>query len=88
MAAEKNWLNRYPEELIAAIKNIATKSQNDVYVVGGTVRDWLQGIIARDLDLAVMENGVAFAQNLAVKLGRTFVLLDSKEGVGRVDKPG
>jgi poly(A) polymerase len=84
MASGQNWLSKYPEELVSAIKSNAVTQRTNVYVVGGTVRDWLQGILARDLDLAVRENGVAFAQNLALLLRGTFVLLDQKEGVGRV----
>ncbi|MCK5192324.1 MAG: CCA tRNA nucleotidyltransferase, partial [Desulfobulbaceae bacterium] len=84
MTTSHNWLRKYPEDLVAAITRTAEKQRSQVYIVGGTVRDWLRGILARDLDLAVNKDGISFAENLASLSGGTFVLLDADNGVGRV----
>lgn len=84
MTTSHNWLRKYPEDLVAAITRTAEKQRSQVYIVGGTVRDWLLGILARDLDLAVDKDGISFAENLASLSGGTFVLLDADNGVGRV----
>jgi poly(A) polymerase len=82
--ASHNWLVKYPVDLVSAITRTAEKHGSQVYIVGGTVRDWLLGILARDLDLAVEKDGILFAENLASLSGGTFVLLDADNGVGRV----
>lgn len=84
MNSAKNWLSKYPTDLVSAVIGTAEKQGVQVYVVGGTVRDWLRGILARDLDLAVSRNGLIFAKRLADILGATFVPLDIDTGVGRV----
>jgi len=84
MTTSHNWLGKYPEDLVSAIIRTAEKQCSQVYIVGGTVRDWLLGILARDLDLAVDKDGISFAENLASLSGGTFVLLDVDNGVGRV----
>lgn len=77
-------LKKYPSTLLQAIENISSRCRVQVYVVGGTVRDWLRGLEARDLDLAVSGKAVDFARLLAGKIGGTFVLLDEAEDTARV----
>ncbi|MGM0681419.1 MAG: CCA tRNA nucleotidyltransferase, partial [Thermodesulfobacteriota bacterium] len=85
MQIDTSWLTRYPRELLEAVNKIALDLDLKVYIVGGAVRDGLLSREkARDLDLAVIEGGVDFAEKLALALRGTFVLLDSKEGVARV----
>jgi poly(A) polymerase len=55
-----------------------------MYVAGGPVRDWLLGVVAKDLDLAVPKGAVACAREVSALLGGTFVLLDAAEDVARV----
>src|SRR3990170_4003660 len=56
----------------------------EVYLVGGTVREMALGGATPDLDLAVSAQTLALAQDLAVALGGTYVLLDEKERTARV----
>jgi poly(A) polymerase len=84
MTTSHNWLRKYPKDLVAAIIRTAEKQHSQVYIVGGTVRDLLLGILPQDLDLAVNKDGVSFTENLASLSGGTFVLLDADNGVGRV----
>ncbi len=80
-----SWLSRYPGRLLAAVIEISEDLRLPVYIVGGAVRDGLlYGRNNRDLDLAVAGQGIDFARKLASILEGTFVLLDEREGVGRV----
>jgi hypothetical protein len=83
MTTSHNWLRKYPKDLVAAIIRTAEKQHSQVYIVGGTVRDLLLGILPQDLDLAVNKDCVSFTENLASLSGGTFVLLDADNGVGR-----
>ncbi|OKY74163.1 MAG: hypothetical protein BM485_15260 [Desulfobulbaceae bacterium DB1] len=74
----------YQPELLRAIASLAARYQVELYVVGGTVRDRLTGVAARDLDLAVSGRALEFARQLAGETGGTFVLLDAKEETARV----
>ncbi|MEW6519731.1 MAG: HD domain-containing protein [Thermodesulfobacteriota bacterium] len=76
--------NTYPERLCQAILSLADRNGAEVFVVGGTVRDWLRGVAARDLDLAVSRAALAFARELARELQAAFVLLDEEEQTARV----
>ena len=74
----------YPDRLCQAIQAMAVRFEADVFVVGGTVRDWLRGVAARDLDLAVSRSALDFAEALARELQAAFVLLDAEEQTARV----
>lgn len=78
------FLEDYPPRFFAAISDLARRRDQEVFVVGGTVRDWLRGHKARDLDLAVRQGALSFARELARAMGGTFVPLDPQEGVARV----
>lgn len=70
------------------IADLAIRRQVEVYVVGGTVRDWLRGMTPRDLDLAVAGQALDFARELARQWGGTFVMLDEGEETARVVRQG
>lgn len=78
------FLEDYPPDFFAVISDLARRRGLEVFVVGGTVRDWLRGLKAKDLDLAVRQGALSFARQLARAMGGTFVLLDQEEGVARV----
>ncbi len=77
-------MQKYPDRLCQAIQAMAVRFEADVFVVGGTVRDWLRGVAARDLDLAVSRSALDFAEALARELQAAFVLLDAEEQTARV----
>jgi tRNA nucleotidyltransferase/poly(A) polymerase len=54
------------------------------YLVGGAVRDILQGRELRELDFAVSEGAIALARTVGDRLGGAFVLLDKERDTGRV----
>ncbi len=59
----------YSAELLHALRRTAEKSGVQVYLVGGTVRDFLLGRISHDLDLAVSGSALAVAKILQRELG-------------------
>lgn len=75
---------KYPARLRKAIATCALRYHIEVFVVGGTVRDWLRGNDAKDLDLAVSAHALDFARDLATDISGTFVLLDEAEQTARV----
>lgn len=70
--------------LIARVARLARDQGAGAYVVGGAVRDVLLGRRARDLDIAVAGDAVAFARRIAAVLGGRFVELDGENGVARI----
>lgn len=76
----------YPEPLIRALARVAERWGQDLYVIGGTVRDWLLGRAPGDLDLTVAHDAVACCRGLIAELkGGTFVPLGcAEEDAGRV----
>jgi tRNA nucleotidyltransferase/poly(A) polymerase len=54
------------------------------YLVGGAVRDMLQGRELHDLDFAVPEGAIDLARIVSDRLGGAFVLLDEERDAGRV----
>jgi len=79
-------LKSYPEPLIRALVRVGERWGQDVYVIGGTVRDWLLGRAPGDLDLTVAHDAVACCRGLIAELkGGTFVPLGcAEEDAGRV----
>jgi len=77
-------MQKYPDLLCRAIQAMAARYKADVFVVGGTVRDWLRGAVARDLDLALSRSALDFARELAGELQAAYVLLDADEQTARV----
>ncbi|HLB23836.1 MAG TPA: CCA tRNA nucleotidyltransferase, partial [Dehalococcoidia bacterium] len=75
------------QALIDTIAALAAEAGVAAYVVGGTVRDVLLGREARDLDLAVDREAMAFARRLAAAFDAHFVELDDVNVVARVVMP-
>lgn len=59
-------------------------SQQDLYIVGGAVRDALLGRKLHDLDFAMSDNPTALARNLAKRLNAGFFVLDDERHTARV----
>ena len=59
----------YPAELLQALMRTAEKNGVRMYLVGGTVRDCLLGLVSHDLDLAVSGHVLTTAKILLHELG-------------------
>lgn len=70
--------------LLAGLAQLAAARSVAVYLVGGTVRELLLGAPVHDLDVALSGQTLALAQELAVTLGGTYVLLNEAERSARV----
>ena len=69
--------------LIERIKGLLPPEQ-DVYLVGGAVRDLFLNRISRDFDFALASSGISFARKIANRLGADYVTLDDERDTGRV----
>ena len=67
------------EKIIAALP-----ADQEIYLVGGAVRDLLTLRIPPDLDFAVPSNGISLARKIANALHADFVPLDEGRDTGRV----
>jgi len=56
----------------------------ELYLVGGAVRDMLLKRVSHDLDFALPSNGVSLARRVANALNANFMVLDSERDTGRV----
>jgi tRNA nucleotidyltransferase/poly(A) polymerase len=56
----------------------------EIYLVGGAVRDMLLNRLSHDLDFAVPTNGIALARRVANALKADFMVLDNERDTGRV----
>ena len=56
----------------------------EIYLVGGSVRDMLQNRLSHDLDFALPANGIALARRVANALDADFMILDAERDTGRV----
>ena len=56
----------------------------EIYLVGGSVRDMLQNRLSHDLDFALPANGIALARRVANALNADFMILDAERDTGRV----
>jgi tRNA nucleotidyltransferase/poly(A) polymerase len=56
----------------------------EIYLVGGAVRDMLLNRISHDLDFAVPSNGISLARRVANAFKADFMSLDSERDTGRV----
>ena len=76
--------------LLALFKDFALRKgiADDVYVVGGAVRDMLCEVETKDIDLAVAGDALKISKKFAHFSGSSFVLLDSAFGIARVVKDG
>ena len=56
----------------------------EIYLVGGAVRDMLLNRISRDLDFALPAKGISLARRVANALKADFMVLDDERDTGRV----
>src|SRR5574338_1270775 len=71
--------------LPALIEKIrALLPEQELYLVGGAVRDMLLGRRSPDLDFAVPGNGTKLARQVADRLGADYMTLDDERDTGRV----
>jgi len=56
----------------------------EIYLVGGAVRDMLRNRLSHDLDFAAPSNGVSLARKVANSLHADFMVLDDERDTGRV----
>ena len=56
----------------------------EIYLVGGAVRDMYLNRISHDLDFAVPSNGISLARRVASALQANFMILDEERDTGRV----
>lgn len=69
--------------LVGKILGVLPADQ-EIYLVGGAVRDLLTSRISTDLDFAVPSNGISLARKVANALHAHFVPLDDERDTGRV----
>lgn len=76
----------YPPQLFTALQAVAAELCHDLFLVGGTIRDWLLRESANDLDFTVGCDAVRCCRSLMRSLkGGTFVPLGTaEEEAGRV----
>jgi tRNA nucleotidyltransferase/poly(A) polymerase len=58
--------------------------EQEIYLVGGAVRDMLLNRVSHDLDFAVPANGIALARRVANALHADYMTLDDERDTGRV----
>lgn len=61
-----------------------TLSGQEIYLVGGAVRDMLLNRASPDLDFALPSNGISLARRVANALHADFMVLDQERDTGRV----
>lgn len=70
------------------LSKIIDKFDNEIYLVGGTVRDFYMGLESTDRDIIVMdENAREFALKLSELFQATFVPLDEENKIYRIVLP-
>ena len=69
--------------LIQKLKTLLPPEQ-EIYLVGGAVRDMLLNRISHDLDFALPSNGISLARRVANVLDTDFMVLDEERDTGRV----
>jgi len=58
--------------------------EQEIYLVGGAVRDMLRNRLSHDLDFALPANGISLARRVANALKADFMVLDDERDTGRV----
>jgi putative nucleotidyltransferase with HDIG domain len=69
--------------LVKKIMDVLPADQ-EIYLVGGAVRDLLTSRVSPDFDFAVPSNGISLARKVANALGANFMPLDGERDTGRV----
>ena len=62
----------------------AVLPNQEIYLVGGAVRDMLRNRLSHDLDFAVPTKGISLARRVANALAADFMVLDEERDTGRV----
>ena len=62
----------------------AALPNQEIYLVGGAVRDMLRNRVSHDVDFAVPAKGISLARRVANALGADFMVLDEERDTGRV----
>ncbi|MCK4330290.1 CCA tRNA nucleotidyltransferase [candidate division WOR-3 bacterium] len=74
--------NNNSMDIISSLSSFYRKQ--NVYLVGGTIRDMLLGLRPKDFDLFVIGSGIELARNFSEKVGGSFILLDEDRDEARV----
>lgn len=69
--------------LLDKLKDILPPEQ-EIYLVGGAVRDLLSSRLSPDFDFALPSNGISLARRVANALQADFMVLDDERDTGRV----
>ena len=72
------------DKLMAELLPFFSSRKEQVYLVGGYLRDLLLGKISSDVDFVVVGNVPSFAKTLADGRGYSFFVLDKIQGTSRV----
>src|SRR5687768_12005787 len=92
-AAQKSRHKEKPEILFMPVplsisplvdKVHAILPDQEIYLVGGAVRDMLLNRVSPDLDFALPSNGISLARRVANALNANFMVLDEERDTGRV----
>lgn len=70
--------------ILVKIEQFFNERHIEAYLVGGFVRDTLMGRPTADIDVAVVEDALKVASEMAVALGGKYVLLDGFNRIARV----
>ena len=70
--------------LPAELRNLCGEVEQEIYIVGGSVRDAILGRRVCDLDLTLAEDGLKLGRMLADRLRCPFVPLDDTDRTGRI----
>ncbi len=74
--------------LLKTIGKLADARQIEAYVVGGYVRDLLLGLVDKDVDVLVLDDGVEFAREFAKEIGKETVVAFERFGTAMVPVEG
>jgi poly(A) polymerase len=69
---------------LAKISRLLAIQKKQGYIVGGFIRDWLLKRETNDIDIAVNDDAISIAQEIAEEIGGKFVLLDDANNIARV----
>src|SRR5262245_54760452 len=70
-------------DIIFQLKEFLADTQDEIYIVGGAVRDALLHRPLKDIDLATSGDGLKLARRIANYFDGDFFALDSERDVGR-----
>lgn len=80
IAALQSLASCFPPQLMQGLVKVARSRSTRIFLVGGTVRDWLLGRIPHDLDMTVANGAEGFCRELIRELGGgTYVQLGTPD---------